>query len=88
MIPLIDFIGMFDGFKHIPERVERIAQGSKKVVPCKFRLRAEDKDELGSDKFYGFRNYGAEIRKLTAKLQNRRLPSLTSHQARLNGISV
>lgn len=50
-----DFIGTFQGFEDIPDRFRNITEKTKKKVQCKFRLRADEKQPVTSDQFYGMR---------------------------------
>jgi hypothetical protein len=54
-MPLVDFIGTFPGYRHIPERFERIIAGTRKPVNCQFRLRANEGPGVGKNEFYGVR---------------------------------
>ena len=55
MLPLVDFIGSFTDFSHIPKRFADIAAGTRKPVNRRFRLRAKETQNVGANEFYGLR---------------------------------
>ncbi|OGM41150.1 hypothetical protein ABOM_009856 [Aspergillus bombycis] len=55
VMPLGDLIGTFQNYKHIPSDFDQIRKGSRQSVPCRFRLRANKKDDVGDNEFYGVR---------------------------------
>ncbi|KAF3904279.1 hypothetical protein AA313_de0207890 [Arthrobotrys entomopaga] len=60
-MPIGDFIGSFSDYSHIPQKFESIMKASKKLMPCKFRLRALDQPGV-KDEYYGFRKDKSENR--------------------------
>ncbi|KAB8275341.1 hypothetical protein BDV30DRAFT_247588 [Aspergillus minisclerotigenes] len=60
VMALGDLIGTFQDYKHIPSHFEGIRKGSRQSVPCRFRLRANEQDEVGGDEFYGVRKNEAK----------------------------
>ncbi|KAK6526456.1 hypothetical protein TWF694_005042 [Orbilia ellipsospora] len=61
VMPIGDFIGSFPDYTHIPQKFEKIMEASKKLVPCKFRLRALDQPGVKNE-YYGFRRDSTENR--------------------------
>ncbi|KAF3186506.1 hypothetical protein TWF788_003364 [Orbilia oligospora] len=54
VMPIGNFIGQFQKWKHIPDKFAGIMKGSIKKVPCKFRLKANNIEGV-NDEYYGFR---------------------------------
>ncbi|OKO90373.1 hypothetical protein PENSUB_13506 [Penicillium subrubescens] len=55
VIPLVDFIGSFTDFSHIPKLFADIVAGTRKPVNRRFRLRAKETKHVGANEYYGLR---------------------------------
>ena len=54
-MPIGDFIGTFPGYTHIPRLFQSIKDETKKMVPCKFNLKANVQEGVGPDQYFGIR---------------------------------
>ena len=52
---MADFIGQFEQGKEVQQKIKQIRDDSRKVVDCKFRLRAKVQAGIPKDEFYGLR---------------------------------
>lgn len=55
MLPLVDFIGSFTDFSHIPKHFADIVAGTRKPVNRRFRLRAKENEFVKANEYYGLR---------------------------------
>lgn len=62
MLPLVDFIGRFTDFSHIPKLFADIVAGTRKPVNRRFRLRAKETEYVGANEYYGLREHASKRR--------------------------
>ncbi|CAI7669546.1 unnamed protein product [Penicillium pancosmium] len=62
VLPLVDFIGSFTDFSHIPKTFADIVAGTRKPVNRRFRLRAKEKELVGANEYYGLREDASKRR--------------------------
>ncbi|KAJ5995849.1 hypothetical protein N7481_002826 [Penicillium waksmanii] len=62
VLPLVDFIGRFTDFSHIPKLFADIVAGTRKPVNRRFRLRAKETEYVGANEYYGLREHASKRR--------------------------
>lgn len=80
-----DFIGTFKDHKGVPEKFQKIKNGSTKSKNCYFRLHAEqdEKKEIGPSEYYGLRENKAsrKIGTFTPFLLNNQTSNIANKRA-------